>query len=111
MINKLLILVILLLLLYIRQRFNSGKYFSNESLCGGFLNDVLYDMNSESCQLPCQIKSNFQLLSSQKFTYCGNLSDLISIYEDRIIAKSNVVINQHKVINKSHYRNQKSLKV
>lgn len=88
-----------------------GKYFSTESLCGGFLNDVLYDTNKESCQLPCYMNNTFQIISTQRFAYCSRLTDSISIDGDIINVKSNIVIKQHKVINRIHYENQQSLRV
>lgn len=88
-----------------------GKYFSNESLCSGFLNDVLYDTNSDSCQIPCFVYNTFKVISSQKFISCGKLSHSIKINGGIIKAKINVSIMQHTVVNKRHYENKQSLKV
>lgn len=89
----------------------NGKYFSTESLCGSFLNDVLYDINKDNCQLPCNITNNFHLISSQKFAYCSRLPDFISINGDMINARFDITIRQHKVSNKLYYKKQQSLKV
>lgn len=88
-----------------------GKYFSNESLCSGFLNDVLYDTDLDSCQISCYIYNTFQLISSQKSINCGILSHSITISGFMINAKSNTTIKQHSVVNKYHYVNKQSLKV
>lgn len=124
MLNKILIVIFLICITFFifskfinsynynkQLKFIKGEYFSRESLCSGFLNDVLYDTNSDSCQLPCYIYNTFQLISSQKFIDCGRLSHSITIDGDIIKAKSDITINQHKVVNKHHYKNQQSLKV
>lgn len=100
-----------------RSRYNrrlkliKGKYYSSESLCGGFLSNVVYDTKNDSCQIPCYVNNTFKLITFQEECDCGKLPDSISIDGDMINAKSNVVIKQHKIVNEIHNENQQSLKV
>lgn len=88
-----------------------GEYFSKESLCSGFLNDIAYDISNDSCQIPCYVNNTILLITSQEENDCGKLSDSISFDGEMIYAKSHVTIKQHKIINKIHYENQQLLKV
>lgn len=90
---------------------NNGKIYSAESLCGGFIDDVLYESNNDLCNIPCDIRNSFPIISTQRFSYCARMPEYITIDENGITAQSDIIIKQHVVHNKIHYKNIKEIKV
>lgn len=96
-----LFLFILIFILYRTNSIKRGynfKHFSKNSLCGGFLNDVVYDMNKDLCQLPCNVITTFHFIDGQKNNKCKNSSAYIAINRNMITSTSDVIVKQHKVV-------------
>lgn len=53
--------------------------FKENSLCGGFLSDTLYDATKNACQLHYHIHNSFYIISTQNNCSCPELFESISV--------------------------------
>lgn len=91
--------------------YNERRIYPNNSLCGGFLGDTLYDKDREVCNLPCNINNTYRFIKKQSRTSCQSNSNYITINTFNITAIYPITIKQHKVYKDKYFIFIKKLRV